>query len=798
MRWSRTRVAGEIGGLDKEQLRRLQAGPDGSAPPAVALLEGWLLKLDSGDEWWDRLFRQGNDAGVRVWVRLTADALALYADAPGAPSKKGNVPTDVLFLSSVSSVTGRGENVIRLNHIRGVDWKFVDVDDDDDNIREWTKAIAGRMGHFRKAKRVSQRVTRSRVVQLKDPQKLKSLSNKKCRNFLRNYSPCFESCLGPARSPAAFALTRRLSVLKEPTPYRGDIEFHSENVDAKRLAVVSDPELQEAQVAHWSDQAVRYLKLCLVVPEELVQDFVLTLRMGAPDGLKRLIWPLAVGEAVVPPKIDGGLPGGMVYRDPAPIYDSLLSRAFGGVRPDTLEDPVPTFCQGIQGLEDESPPLKAVVKHLHLLTAEGENALRRLLWVIQLTCHQIEFCPFLPNLLATLLTFFNEAEVMMMVSTILREAEAIPQSHEKNRFPRIVWNSSQMNKQAKVFVREGKRKPRTALVIDHLEELGFDLHALGVELMQDGLATRLPFRALCRVVGSFLREGSEVIMRYALALIKLRSQQIVDCKTKEDAKKELDTMGGEYSTFSSIDRLSKAAFSRIIEDASVARVNSFWGSAYVTPKTGGNRKHMFCRPRLFPPRGKVPDVVWEALWPWIPTSCRIFDPHLIYTPSSHGTSMRTCLEVCRKHPEAPMFFFIYTEDGDIIGGYSPCVWLRTHGYVNHRDLRRPAETAFVFRKLSSSVTEVWPWMGANEMLFDASELHGLSFGGQNAAVAISKDMQRATTSASATFGSPILLSPPGLTLGGDLPSKQISSASVEGSGEYADFEMLAFEVFALL
>lgn len=809
-----TRVFGELAALDDEQLRRLSEQDGRSPPSAKALKEGWLLKCCSGDDWVFKVLNRAEIAvgGRRVYARLTADALALYEDVPGSRSGKGKQPTEVLFLSMVSAVLGRerGSDTLRCVHARGVWWEFKRCSEDKDEscLQDWGKCMASRLMYFKQAKRQSQRITVSTIARFKEVGQLDHRKLRKWLKWAHKWLPCCDSCLQPVVSADHFSLNRRFSSLKdqEPTPYRGDVEFHSDLVNVENLKEVSDPELQEAQGAHWSDQCIRYLRVCFMVPEELGPDFTQTLRMGSPDGLKRLIWPLASGEAVEPPRVASYSPDSSAVsstcRDPDAYYKSLSSRAFGGVDPKSIQlrDPVPTFCQGIAGMQ-EAPPLKSVVKHIELLNQEGQRSLRRLLWVIQLTFHQVEFCPFLPNLMGTLLAFFTEAETMTIVMCILKQAEK--ERDPENAFNlRMVWNSAQLNKQAKAFLREGKGKPLTGQALRHLEKLGFDVHALAVELLQDGLASRLPFRAFCRLVGSFLREGSEVLLRYGLALLKLRSEKIVACTTKEEAKKELDTLGQGFTTFSSLESLTKAAFSRIIEDFTMTRLNSEWGSQYVAPKTSDYQRHMFCRPRLFAPRGHCTDEVWEEIWGWVPRACRIFDPHLVYTPSTHGTSMRTLFEIGKKSPDAPMFFFCYSKEGDVIGGYSPGIWSRTNGYMKPSQLRRPAEDSFVFRKLAGEAgnsTEVWPWSGKNEMLFNASELHGLIFGGQSAAISIGKDMTRCTTSPSATFNSPTLVVPQGLEHEGqvdDEPTKETSS--IQLVGEMADFEMWAFEVFALL
>jgi len=190
---------------------------------------------------------------------------------------------------------------------------------------------------------------------------------------------------------------------------------------------------------------------------------------------------------------------------------------------------------------------------------------------------------------------------------------------------------------------------------------------------------------------------------------------------------------------------------------------------------------MFCRPRLFEPRGKCPDEVWEALWSWVPQTCRILDPRLIYSPQLHGTSLHTCLELAAKHADCPMFFFVFTTTGHILGGFSPQMWTRTHNYMKLVDLIRPAEDAFVFRRdQQEKAVDVFVWSGQNELLLHASEASGLIFGGDEVALSIGSCLSRGGTSPSKSFNSPVLLK-----------SKQEDDST-------GDFEVVTFEVFALV
>lgn len=327
--------------------------------------------------------------------------------------------------------------------------------------------------------------------------------------------------------------------------------------------------------------------------------------------------------------------------------------------------------------------------------------------------------------------------------------------------------------------------------LGHLEYLGMDVNVVVLRLLQDGLAHALPFRAFCRVVGSFLSEGSEVIVRYGLAALKLRTPAIVACSTAAEVEELLfgnaATLG---DTPESSDCLTKTAFSFSISNDDFSRESSRWVAPdYLKTDDDKKHRHIFCRPRLFEPRGLCPDEVWEAVWSWVPETCRIFDPRLVYSPSEHGTSLRTCLEISKNHAESPMIFFLYTPNGDILGGFSPTSWIRTTGYVDLLSLPRVADDAFVFRKLKAEEkTDIFPWSGGNRYLFQASEIHGLVFGGNDPAITVHKDLQRASTGASQTFGSPSLLG-----------SRDEGRSDTAGAAHdsLTDFEIARFEVFAL-
>eukprot|EP00913_Durusdinium_trenchii_P024886 g23360.t1 len=194
---------------------------------------------------------------------------------------------------------------------------------------------------------------------------------------------------------------------------------------------------------------------------------------------------------------------------------------------------------------------------------------------------------------------------MFIISELLLEAESAGPSD----YPKIILSLTQMQKQVKVFIREGKKRGNIPEILAYLENLGVNLEEAVTRLLQDGLASKLPFRTLCRLVGAFLCEGSEVIIRFGMALLKRKEAAIVACTTAAEALKALENPSEERQVnHEEVEALSKVAYSLPIKNLSMARVSSSWKISYAAPKKT-YEKHIFCRPRLYEPRGNVPNAV---------------------------------------------------------------------------------------------------------------------------------------------------------------------------------------------
>ena len=131
------------------------------------------------------------------------------------------------------------------------------------------------------------------------------------------------------------------------------------------------------------------------------------------------------------------------------------------------------------------------------------------------------------------------------------------------------------------IVRERRKKKKTEapVAMAHLEQLGVNFEDIAAKILEDGLASKLPFRASYRVVGCLLAGGSESILRYGIALLLDGTDddkcRMILCRPRlfeprgsylVEARLMLGELGRDLSYDpDTLDRLTKVAFSLSIE-----------------------------------------------------------------------------------------------------------------------------------------------------------------------------------------------------------------------------------------
>jgi len=736
---------------------------------------------------------------------------------PAAPIK----PSQMILLTHVMALVGRSAESDHIQLLlsdgawydRTSSWWWEFRADPPESIEEWSRAISKRLDIFRECRLVSVRAsTRRASVKMRAAKAVGLGGGMSPRPSPRpggGRSPRPASVAGSStgrhssvgstssrssgfrkllQNDSNFSLANAIEhwllmlpcaphgffsarVSGQVAPYIGPRNVHSNFADADKFMAQTALDLQELEGMQWTDQAVKFLAGKGKVPDNLVLDFCFTMRQGVPDGLKYLLWSLAAG----------------VYKqlpDATSLYDRSLALAFGEIVPHEFKGPVPTF----SGDEVEPRPLEEVAPVAELLTEDGGFALSRLLWCARLLHAKLDFCPILPNLMAVLLLFFNEAETGVIVDKLLTKAEETRGAD----FPSLVTTVAYHDKQVRLVQKEGAHIDGAMQALKHLETMGASDSVLGW-MMHDGFAHILPFRALCRIYGSLIAEGTETVVRYGLAILKLASGVILQCKDEEGVKRDLKSFLATLDQdHAQLDELMKGAF------AARLRRSMKLVSSIATDVSSMNsrllRGRLLCRPRLHQPRGFPPEEVWEAIWGWVPEIYRVLDPRLIYSSATDGRSLRTLLQKCKHHELAPMVFFVYSVSGALLGGFSPVMWRKTDGYLDLTG-RLGVDESFVFRRTEPSEdADVFLWSGRNSLLFQASEVEGLLYGGDGASIFVDKDLKWACTTESKSFLADLNhLEEEGPAAEQPCPPLVKGTAGLP----YVDFELLHIEVFVL-
>jgi len=478
---------------------------------------------------------------------------------------------------------------------------------------------------------------------------------------------------------------------------------------------------------------------------------------GTPDAWKAVVWTAVCGGG-------GGGSTPKFSRAVAERYERALANAFGDRVPRAFER-CPSFDGG-----------------------RGKAALQRLLWCCsQLWSSQLEFCPVLPVVCVLLLVFCeSEAAAYSVVSALITKAvddwsrRDFAKDWEKDLlspFPVLPLSLRHWAEVASRVVRLLDFVMPDAC--KHLRSLGVDLEDVTMRALSDGLASQLPFRAVCRAYGAFLAEGMEVFVRWLVVLWRRRRKRLLACVDREDAVRVLLPPWRDSEVVETVRRRRRRSYSAVGE--LVHRAPCFSAEAspaatasLATPGTGGpidysvsiddlaryalelrlpktsakwgrqpsmcsfadfhcDAARVFCRPRL---HGTPSRIVWDELWPylwaWLPRRCRIRDPVLCFAAHSGGYSLSALMMACAKAPEdAPMLLAVHvcSKDGTtgVLGAFLPAALRPTGGrYIDittYDRLGAFASSAYIFRVIGNAFDHdrplAWHWTGRNNLLVHA-------------------------------------------------------------------------------
>ncbi|PFH37153.1 hypothetical protein BESB_036110 [Besnoitia besnoiti] len=386
--------------------------------------------------------------------------------------------------------------------------------------------------------------------------------------------------------------------------------------------------------------------------------------------------------------------------------------------------------------------LEDVTEFHVLLTEEGKEKARRLLWCLNALHGAIEFCPVLPPLACVLLLYFEEDATYVILHCLLKAA--VQKERNNHDAPFMPFRRKDFVRFVKVITATiSHRLPR---LYAHLRSLTIDVAAWVARGVQDGFARMLPFDFVLRIYGAFLYEGANVFYRHCVALLKLLEPSLLACTNYEAAEDVLYNCGDDPAV--TLSGLSKTAYRyKLRVDAPFHKLDV----AFPTPYLMTTRMRQFHRPRLRHESRILQPRHWEAVWNWLPENQRMLVPTLQYSSDKHGMSITAMLQRLTLFLRSPMLLVLMTTDQEIVGFFSPFP-LRLD--AKSAASSAPLDISFVCQ-LEPEQEAFW-WTGANALFMNVTHKQ-IVIGGNDVAIFVDQDLRKGQSRKSASFGSPRLV-----------------------------------------
>ena len=338
-------------------------------------------------------------------------------------------------------------------------------------------------------------------------------------------------------------------------------------------------------------------------------------------------------------------------------YDAALRRTFGGRIPVTQFQP-PSF-GAVLPKQVNSNPLD--------LTNEQALHYKYLLCIIGHDSPHLEFIPMLPAVTMLLVKKVQDKSI------ILGCIRALIKGHQKDTgwsyIPSQRKDNMLMDRVLLDLITQFI--PSLAKHLKKLRQQDPEWTSDAMSYLLSGLFVGiLELESVVRVFDCFVVEGSKVLMRFALACLMVKQDELLTCKTpiEFDACLLKPMQSRREQTFKVLSKtaLKKISFSRRILFKFRERHRRMSLDAYDSE----DRKMMLHRPL---PHIKehssyfLNDSDWQVIWSWIPLRFRLMSLELAFTTAEHGLNLGTLYERCEKFE--PILLVIETGTKAKIGAF---------------------------------------------------------------------------------------------------------------------------------
>lgn len=330
---------------------------------------------------------------------------------------------------------------------------------------------------------------------------------------------------------------------------------------------------------------------------------------------------------------------------------------------DTYAAAVPTF-----SLAEQLPEVVTA-----LLSAEGVEALKRVLWAVNDTCCSARYCPLLPCVVALSLLFLAESEAFLLISALVKHSNSANSSLNLN------WHFvfSQTQHQRLYTVVRDFLHSKEAKLVAGWERNGVDAAAVAEELIGSFYLAGLHWSTLQRLFCCYLSEGMRVFLRFTVAVFKKLKGQIRDLASTKDVV---------------------AAISQALSNPVTAEMAFKAATGLFMPKTFPKWQAHLPLPDSIPLQlspTPLHSIVqssilsqrdFQRLWQELSPRFQLMTPALVYCSDSDGIHLPTLLRKSKKQGSCPGIFLLLKSLDEWTFGVFVDSWLRvTEEFVGGYD-----------------------------------------------------------------------------------------------------------------
>eukprot|EP01130_Rhizamoeba_saxonica_P003026 TRINITY_DN1313_c0_g1_i2.p1 TRINITY_DN1313_c0_g1~~TRINITY_DN1313_c0_g1_i2.p1 ORF type:complete len:487 (-),score=73.48 TRINITY_DN1313_c0_g1_i2:1043-2503(-) len=325
------------------------------------------------------------------------------------------------------------------------------------------------------------------------------------------------------------------------------------------------------------------------------------------------------------------------------LYEEKLHQIFGEKIPRRIEKP-PLF-----GGELKYEP--------HYLTIMGEDACKRILCIIGMEYPDINFCPFMPDLVNVFLHYLSEENTYYIIHTIFSRAK-------EEEYIHIFLSLKEFSAFVKTF--NDIVRMQLPKIWKRLQSLGIDCSPFAEKWFRHLFVDYLPYPTMLHLLDSFLSEGVKILYRVGLALLKLHNREIMHC---QDASQIVNLLHQLSSQDFNETKLMKTAFQFHL---SRKHYNRYHRKTKTKLNDLISPCDVYYRPKVIGVTNSFPDYVWETIYEWLPPRHRIQDPSRIFNSEVSGYSFKNFLKSLSGY--SPTLVVLRSGEGNVFGLYMDSPW----------------------------------------------------------------------------------------------------------------------------